>query len=135
MGQTSSPATFDPFKPLRELRDAGMDSWAKIALQVTSSPGYSLVSSLLAKPTLIATGVIRKETEKTMALVLAHANMPSRSEVLALSVRLTHIELALDDLAAAVEALRAQGARPAQLKRAAAVERNHHDNNVQPKEG
>jgi hypothetical protein len=134
MGQTSSASTFDPFKAWRGVRDTGMDSWAKIAIQITSSPGYSLVSSLLAKPSLIATGVIRKEVEKTMALLLAHANMPSRSEVLALSTRLTHIEVVLDDLAAAVEALRAQTARPALAKRAASADRNHHDVAV-PKEG
>lgn len=114
MGQTSSAAPVDPFKAWRALRDAGMDSWAKIALQITSSPTYSQVSAVLGKPTLIAAGVIRKEVEKGMALVLAQANMPSRTEVLALSTRMTHIEMALDDLAAAVQALAAQSqaARP-----------------------
>jgi hypothetical protein len=112
MGQTSSIPTFDPFKALRELREAGMESWAKIALQVTSSAAYSRVSSALVRPGLIAAGVVRKETDKVMAALLAHASMPSRAEVLSLSVRLTHIEMALDDLAAAVDAMRASGVRP-----------------------
>src|ERR671932_225693 len=110
MGATSSTPsipTFDMFKAARELRDAGMESWAKLALQLTSSHAFSLWSSLLAKPGLIATGVARKKTDKAMAQLLAHANIPSRADVLALSVRLTHIEMALDDLAAAIETMRA----------------------------
>ena len=124
MGATSSIPTLDLFKAVRELRDAGMESWAKIALQVTSSHAYSLLSSVLAKPGLIATGVARKKTDKAMAQLLAHANIPSRADVLALSVRLTHIEMALDDLAAAMETMRASPARPTPpAKRAAANDR------------
>jgi hypothetical protein len=124
MGATSSIPTLDLFKAARELRDAGMESWAKIALQVTSSHAYSLLSSVLAKPGLIATGVARKKTDKAMAQLLAHANIPSRADVLALSVRLTHIEMALDDLAAAMDAMRASAARPPPAaKRASSDER------------
>jgi NAD(P)-dependent dehydrogenase (short-subunit alcohol dehydrogenase family) len=121
MGETSSTPTLDPFKALGELRDMGMQSWAKIALQVTSSHAYSRLSSVLAKPGLIAAGVARKKTEEVMTQMLARASMPSRADVLSLSVRLTHIEMALDDLAAAVDALRAPPARPPRpAKRASA---------------
>jgi hypothetical protein len=124
MGQTSGAPKFDPLKSWRELRDAGMDSWAKIVLDITSSPTYSQVSSVVAKPTLVMAGIVRKEVEKAMTIVLAQANMPSRKEVLALSTRLTHIEMALDDLAAAVEALGAQQRRPpATVKRIASGDR------------
>jgi hypothetical protein len=123
MGATSSIPTLDVFKAVRELRDAGMESWAKIALQVTSSHAFSLLSSVLAKPGLIATGVARKKTDKAMAQLLAHANIPSREEVLALSVRLTHIEMALDDLAAAMETMRASPVRPAPAAKRASNDR------------
>ena len=115
MAQTNGVPESDPLKAWREARAAAMASWAKVALQITSSDAYSRVSSLLARPGLVAAGLVRKETERAMAVLLAHANMPSRAEVLALSTRLTHIEMALDDLAAAVEELRAQAApgRPA----------------------
>lgn len=121
MGQNSRMPTSDLFKMLRELRDAGMESWARIALRVTSSHPYSRLSSVLATPGLIAAGVARKKTEEVMTQVLARASMPSRADVLSLSVRLTHIEMALDDLAAAMEAMRASPARrPAPGKRASA---------------
>ena len=115
MAQTNGVPEGDPLRSWREARNAAMASWARIALQITSSEAYSRMSSLVARPGLVAAGIVRKETEKAMAALLAHANMPSRAEVLALSTRLTHIEMALDDLAAAVDELRAQGApqRPA----------------------
>ena len=49
-----------------------------------------------------------------MTEVLANLNMPSREEVLSLSTRLTHIEMAIDDLGAGLEQLRRSvgGARP-----------------------
>ena len=112
MGQTSSMPTLNPFKALRAVREAGMESWARIAIRVTSSSSYSLVSSVLAKPGLIVAGIARKKTDKAMGQFLGYANMPSRDDVLALSVRLTHIEIALDDLAAAMEAMRAKAPKP-----------------------
>src|SRR6266540_3656026 len=127
MGQTSSMPSLDVFKAVRQLREAGMESWARIALRVVSSHTFSRVSAVVAKPGLIATSIARKRTGKAMTQLLAHANMPSRTEVLALSVRLTHIEIALDDLAAAMEEMRSSPGRPpTAAKRAAANDRAPH---------
>jgi hypothetical protein len=114
MGQTSGkPGGFNlnPFKVLRDARDAGLGTWAKIVLGVTSSRPYSRASSALAKPGLMAAALARRKTDQAMSQLLSHVNMPSRADVLSLSVRLTHIEMALDDLSAAIEAMRAPGAR------------------------
>lgn len=113
MGQTSGePSGANLFKVLREARDVGLEAWAKIVLGVTSSRPYSQATSALAKPGLIATAMARQKTDEAMSQLLAHVNMPSRADVLSLSVRLTHIEMALDDLSATVEAMRASVARP-----------------------
>jgi len=120
MAQTNGVPEADPLKAWREARNAAMASWARIALQITSTDAYSRVSSLVARPSLVAAGIVRKETEKAMAMLLAHANMPSRADVLALSTRLTHIEMALDDLAAAVDELRARSAPPRPARKARA---------------
>jgi hypothetical protein len=50
--------------------------------------------------------MFRKTSESTMGGVLGNLNMPSREEVLQISQRLTHIEMALDDLAAGLDQLR-----------------------------
>jgi hypothetical protein len=97
---------FDPMKLVRDARDATMDAWAKLMLNLTSSHEYQRVQGFITKPTLLAIALFRKASESTMGGVLGNLNMPSREEVLQISQRLTHIEFALDDLAAALDQLR-----------------------------
>jgi hypothetical protein len=105
-------------RTLREARDAGLDSLAKVVLSVTSSGTYARATSALAKPGLVVAGVARRRTKKVMSRLLSKINMPSRTDVLALSTRLTHIEMTLDDLSAAVDSMRAPAVR-SPAKRAA----------------
>ena len=106
------------FKMARAVRDAGLESASRVALTVTSSHPYSRAMSLLAKPGMIVAAIARQRTEKIMTELLTNMNMPSRTDVLALSTRLTHIEMTLDDLSAAVETMRAPAARPARRRAA-----------------
>jgi hypothetical protein len=105
---------FDPVKLLKDARDGGMDAWAKLMLRLTSSHEYQRLQGAISKPTLLAIALYRKAAGSAMSEVLANLNMPSREEVLALSTRLTHIEMAIDDLGAGLEQLRrsAGGIRP-----------------------
>ena len=105
---------FDPIKLIREARDSGLDAWAKLMLRLTSSHEYQRVQGMISKPTLLAIALYRKAAESAMSEVLAQLNMPSREDVLSLSTRLTHIEMAIDDLGAGLEQLRRSvgGARP-----------------------
>ena len=105
---------FDPMKLIRDARDGGLDAWAKLMLRLTSSHEYQRVQGAISKPTLLAIALYRKAAESAMTEVLANLNMPSREEVLSLSTRLTHIEMAIDDLGAGLEQLRRSvgGARP-----------------------
>ena len=97
---------FDPVKLVRDARDAGMDAWAKLMLRLTGSHEYQRVQGFIFKPTLLAIAMFRKASDSTMGGVLGNLNMPSREEVLQISQRLTHIEMALDDLAAGLDQLR-----------------------------
>ena len=124
MTQTSErPPRSSLLQLVRAARDAGMDAWATVTLKVTSSAPYSRATAVVARPGLVATAITRRQTERLMSYLLERANMPSRADVLALSVRLTHIETALDDLGAAVDSLRAEPRpaprRPARNGRAA----------------
>jgi len=104
---------FDVMKLLRDGRDGVMDAWAKLTLNITSSREYQRLQGSIAKPALLGYALFRKATESVMSPVLAQMNMPSREEVLAISQRLTHIEMTLDDLGAALEQVRrSTGARP-----------------------
>jgi len=97
---------FDPIKLVRDFRDGSMDAWAKLALKLTSSHEYQQLQGLIMKPAFLAIGMWRKATDQAMSSVLGNLNMPSREEVLGISQRLTHIEMALDDLAAGLDQLR-----------------------------
>ena len=105
---------FDPMKLIRDARDGSLDAWAKLMLRLTSSHEYQRLQGAISKPTLLAIALYRKAAESAMTEVLANLNMPSREEVLSLSTRLTHIEMAIDDLGAGLEQLRRSvgGARP-----------------------
>lgn len=122
---------FDVFRAVRGARDAGMEEWAKRALRLTSSARYLRISHLLGRPLLVAADVLRKAREAAMEQLLAQLSMPSREDVLALSKRLTHIEMVLDDVSAAVAAARPSSAktpRPHQRGREANA---HREGNAQ----
>lgn len=119
MAQTSdTSAGLSVFQVMRALRDMGMDSWAKVALTITSTDTYSRASSMMGKPGLVMAALARQATDGAMSRLLSYVNMPSRADVLSLSVRLTHIETALDDLGAAVDALRLSAEKKAPASKA-----------------
>jgi hypothetical protein len=97
---------------LREVRDTGMQAWAEAAKVIATSNPFMRLQNLLSQPGLLAAGMMRKTTEAGMAQFLGRLNLPSRADVLSLSTRMTHIEATLDDLGAALEALRPAAARP-----------------------
>jgi hypothetical protein len=97
---------FDVVKLLRDARDGSMDAWAKLMLRLTSSHEYQRLQGAISKPMLLSIALYRKATDSVMSEMLANLNMPSREEVLALSQRLTRIEMVLDDLGANLDQLR-----------------------------
>ena len=97
---------FDALKLMRDTRDGTMDAWAKMMLRMTSSHEYHRLQGMISKPALLAIALFKNVSETTMATLLGNLNMPSREEVLQLSKRLTHIEMAIDDLAAGMDQLR-----------------------------
>ena len=103
----------DVKKLLQDARDGVMDAWAKLALNLTSSHEYQRLQGMIVKPALLGLALFRKASESVMSPLLAQMNMPSREEVLGIAQRLTHIEMTLDDLGAALEQLRrSAGPRP-----------------------
>jgi hypothetical protein len=100
---------------LRAIRDSAMKEMAQVTLAWTSSDAYQAMNAAVSKPALLTAGVFRKASDAAMTDLLAALNIPSRSEVLALSQRLTRIEMALDDLGAGLdEVRRALATRPPQ---------------------
>jgi len=97
---------FDAKKILNDVRDAGMDAFAKAMLRLTYSRKYLRLQGFIAKPAMLAIALFRKTMDSATSRVLAQLNMPSRVDVLTLSQRMTHIEFVLDDMGAGFDQLR-----------------------------
>jgi len=93
----------DPIAIFRSMRDAGMDSWSKIMIQVVNSDAYAQASSAMLDAWMTSSAPFRKVVEATMTQTLTQLNMPTRSDITVLAERLTHIELRLDDLDAKLD--------------------------------
>ena len=112
---TQKNDTFNPFDPagmLKGVRDASMDAWSKTMIQFVNTEAYAQASAAVLDAWLTTSAPFRKALEKAMTQVLINLNMPTRSDVISLAERLTHIEMRLDDLEAKLEE-REQGAKPA----------------------
>jgi hypothetical protein len=119
---------FDAMKLMRTARDGVMDAWASVMLKLTSSHEYQRVQGMILKPALLGYALFRKASESLMSPVLANLNMPSREEVTGIAQRLTHIEMTLDDLGAAIEQIRRSTAPRPQRSPAARDREGKSDN-------
>ena len=99
--ENSNP--LDPTGMLKNMRDAGMENWSKMMIQMVNSESYSQATSTMLDAWLTGSAPFRKAVESTMTQVLTQLNMPTRSDVISLGERLTHIEMRLDDLEAKLD--------------------------------
>jgi polyhydroxyalkanoic acid synthase PhaR subunit len=104
MSQKSENSTpFDPTGMFKGVRDAGMDAWSKMMIQLVNSEAYSQATATVLDAWLTTSAPFRKAVESTMTQVLTQLNMPTRTDVTSLAERLTHIEMRLDDLEAKLD--------------------------------
>jgi BMFP domain-containing protein YqiC len=99
--ENSNP--FDPTGMFKSMRDAGMDAWSKMMIQLVNSEDYAQATGTMLDAWLTSSAPFRKAVESTMTQVLTQLNMPTRSDVISLGERLTHIEMRLDDLEAKLD--------------------------------
>jgi polyhydroxyalkanoate synthesis regulator phasin len=118
--ENSNP--FDPTGMVKTMRDAGMDAWSKMMIQLVNSEAYAQATAAMLDAWLTTSAPFRKAIETTMTQVLTQLNMPTRTDVTSLAERLTHIEMRLDDLEAKLDerAQPAPKAAPGKSKETAA---------------
>jgi hypothetical protein len=103
MSQKEDINPFDPTGMFKNMRDAGMDAWAKMMVQLVNSEAYAKANSTMLDTWLSSSAPFRKALESTMTQVLTQLNMPTRADVTGLGERLTNIEMRLDDLEAKLD--------------------------------
>ena len=121
MSQTND--TFNPFDPagmFKSLRDANLETWSRLMIQVVNSEAYAQATAVMLDAWLASSGPFRKAVEQAVTRALTGLNMPTRGDVTGLAERLTNIEIRLDNLEARLE----EGRRPS--RPAAAGAKNKH---------
>jgi polyhydroxyalkanoate synthesis regulator phasin len=101
--QSEQPNPFDPTGMFKNMRDAGMDAWSKMMIQMVNSETYAQATGTMLDAWLTGSAPFRKAIESTMTQALTQLNMPTRTDVISLAERLTHIEMRLDDLEAKLD--------------------------------
>jgi len=101
--QPDIPNTLDPFGTLRAMRDANLQTWSKMMIDLVNSEAYSQATSQWLDTYLMMSQPFQRVIETTMTQVLTGLNMPTLAEVTSLAERLTNVEMRLDDLDAKLD--------------------------------
>jgi hypothetical protein len=109
--ETGNP--FDPAGLFRTMRDASMDSWSKMMIQLVHTDAYAQATGAMLDAWLTASAPFQRAIEDAMSRVLTNLNMPTRSDVTSLAERLTNVEVRLDDLEAKLDEVLRAASRPA----------------------
>ncbi len=94
---------FDPTGVFKDMRDAGMNAWAKTMVEMVNTDAYAEASGSMLDSWLASSGPFRSAIEKSMSQSLKNLSLPSRDDVTRLAERLTNIEMRLDDLDAKLD--------------------------------
>jgi hypothetical protein len=103
--QSDTPNPLDPFGTLRTMRDASLESWSKVLIDVVNSDAYAQATARWLDTYLTASKPFREAIESTATRVLTEFNMPTRDDIISLASRLTNIEMRLDDMDARFDEL------------------------------
>jgi hypothetical protein len=84
-------------KNMKSMRDANLESWSKMMIDMVNSDEYSQATGQWLEIYLNMTQPMKRIIDMTMNQVLTGLNMPLRSDVTSLAERLTNIEMRIDD--------------------------------------
>lgn len=101
--QPKSNDLLDPFGTFRSVRDASLETWSKIMIDIVNTDAYAEATAKWLDTYLTISQPFQRIIETAMTRTLASLNMPARSDVSSLAERLTNIELRLDDLDAKLD--------------------------------
>ena len=93
----------DPLGTWRAARDASLESWSRMMIDLVNSEAYSQATSQWMDTYLTFSQPFKRVIETTMTQVLAGLNMPTRTDLTTLAGRFTNVEVRLDDLDAKLD--------------------------------
>jgi hypothetical protein len=95
---TNGTNLLDPFGVWKAARDANLEAWSKLMIDIVNSDEYAQATGVALEQVLATSQPIRDAMERTMTQTLSMLNMPSRAEVTSLAERLVNVEMRLDDM-------------------------------------
>jgi hypothetical protein len=101
--QPEIPHILDPFGTLRTMRDANLETWSKLMIDLVNSEAYSQATSQWLNTYVTMSQPLQHVIETTMTQALTGLNMPTRADVTRLAERMTNVEMRLDDLDAKLD--------------------------------
>ena len=90
------------------MRDAYLDSMAKVMVDAVNTEGYAQATGAMLENSLTVSAPFREAMEKSMLQVLQQLSMPSRQDFSALADRFTNLEMRLDDIDAKLDRIEKQ---------------------------
>lgn len=105
---TQNSSKFDFFDPTgmgKQFRDASLDAYAKMMVELVNSEAYAEATGAMLDAWLGSSAPFRQVMEHVMTQTLAQLKLASRDEIHSVAQRLTNIELRLDDLDAKLDTL------------------------------
>ena len=115
--QPDTPNPLDPFGTLRTIRDASLDTWSRMMIDVVNSDAYAQATARWLDTYLTVSKPLQQVIETSTTRVLTGLNMPTRADVISIAERLTNIEMRLDDLDARLDSFQRPGQPEAKGRR------------------
>src|SRR4051812_46909631 len=93
---TNGKSLLDPFGLWKTTRDANLEVWSKMMVDLVNSDEYAQMTGVALEQALATSQPFRDALERSMTQTLAMMNMPSRAEVVSIAERLVNVEMRLD---------------------------------------
>jgi hypothetical protein len=93
----------DPFAQMFQIYDTFAKSWSSVMSEAVSSKSFAESMGKQMESSLDTMTLMRRQMGDIMEQYLQQMSLPSRKEVISIAKRLTHLEMALDDLDAKMD--------------------------------
>jgi hypothetical protein len=95
---STQPDISHALDPFGTLRDANLESWSKLMIDLVNSDAYSQATARWLDTYVTMSQPLQHIIDITMTQVLTGLNLPLRTDVTSLAERMTNMEMRLDDL-------------------------------------
>jgi len=101
--QDEEKALVDPFAQMFQFYDNFSKSWASVMSEAVGSKSFAESMGQQMEGSLDTMTLFRRQFGDLMEQYLQMMSLPTRKEVISVAQRLTHLEMALDDLNAKMD--------------------------------